>query len=110
MDERQGRVVVGLDEREGRAGNLEVRPAEMGPDDRPRQRRLAGPDLAMQRDEVAGLEFGPDPDAEGLRGGLIGKDDGLGDRLRHRGGQDGSSSSGGIEAASCCWGFPSAGK
>ena len=57
MDDGADRGVVGLDEREGRARHLEVRIAGERPDHRPRQRRLAGPEPARQRDEIAGLQI-----------------------------------------------------
>ena len=57
VHQRTGQGFVGLHEGEGRARHLEIRILGQGPNDRPRQRRLAGPKAARQRDQIAGLQL-----------------------------------------------------
>lgn len=52
MPDRQAGQVIGLDKREGGTGNLD-RGARARTDQRPRQRGLAGAQIALQRDDVA---------------------------------------------------------
>ena len=69
-DGTAGRV-VGLDQREGRAWDLERLVAGERPDDRARERRLAGAELARQRDDVAGLQLAGEEAREAMRRGFV---------------------------------------
>jgi hypothetical protein len=64
VSEREAGQVVHLDEREGRArhGDVGARP---GPDHGPRQLRLAGPQVALQRQHVARAQQRRQARAEG---------------------------------------------
>ena len=62
---------VGLQQRVGRARHFERGVAGEGADERPRQGRLAGAEIAGQRDEIAGLEAQRQVTRQLLRGLLV---------------------------------------
>ena len=76
MHDRKLRQVVGLHQREGRARHLDRRIARQIADKRPREHRLAGAEVARERDEVARLQCVGDVDHQPACGVLV--------RQRHR--------------------------
>ncbi len=66
--------VVGLHQREGRARHFEGRVVGQRPDQRPGQRRLAGAEIALQRQHVAGAQRHGEILAEPCGRGLVGEE------------------------------------
>ena len=81
MRDRQP-CLIGLHEREGRARHVERGVAGQRPHQRARQRGLAGAEIALQRDDVAGTKRGGDVLAE-QRGRFLIRQDAFDRRHEH---------------------------
>ena len=71
MNEREARQLVGLHQGEGRARHLDRLVAGEIADQRARESRFAGAEIARQRHEIAGFERGGDVGREALRRLLV---------------------------------------
>ena len=61
---RDDGLVVDVVEQESRAGNWEPLVPRRGPDERPREGRLAGSDVAVEQEGVSGLPLGGEQGCE----------------------------------------------
>ena len=66
VNQREARQLIGLNESEGRARHFDRVVAGEIADQRAREGRLAGAEIARQRDQIAGFERGGDVDHEAL--------------------------------------------